>query len=75
VARGRAARGVNGGTAYSYDAKKRTYDEFSMIQKALVAYFALADDGAKLAEKLKSPAKTDWPVTNKKLARAKGFSK
>jgi len=67
---GRAGLLVDG-TAYSYDEKRRTYDEFSTIQKALVAYFALADDDAKLEEKLKSPAKTDWPVTNKKLALAK----
>lgn len=69
---GRAGLLVDG-TAYSYDEKKRTYDEFSTIQKALVAYFALADDDAKLAEKLKSPSKTDWPVTNKKLALAKSW--
>lgn len=59
------------GTAYSYDEKKRTYDQFSSMQKALVAYFALPDDDKKLEEKLKAAVKTEWTVSNKQLALAK----
>jgi hypothetical protein len=59
------------GTAYSYDEKKRTYEQFSSMQKALVAYFALPDDDKQLEEKLKAAVKTDWTVTNKQLALAK----
>jgi hypothetical protein len=63
------------GTAYSYDEKAHTYDQFDPIQKAVLTYFALLDDDAKLAEKLKSPSKTEWPVSksNKGLALAKSW--
>lgn len=62
------------GTIYSYDETTRTYEQFAPIQKAIVAYFQLLDDAAKLEEKLKSPDTTKWPLgKGDKLALAKSW--